>query len=353
MTCRKSFFFFAASLLLCGGLPANALDWNWKVGFDGLFDNREYKDDMLPQTIYGMRAIPEVSLSQGISTLTAGFSLISEFGAREDDPLTDLMLYYSARKDEWSAHFGNFPRTILQRQLPDAFLYDSIAFFEPMISGTLFQYCNEQNSFSTELYCNWTGRQTYRRREAFRIVSDGYYGKNESWFGAGWWAAMTHFAKPKEPGHYIYEKFQFNPYLSASYSSPSTEGLFLEARAGVLFSMVRCRGEEKWHMPMGFLGSIRASFRMFDLSSTFYAGELQQPFLDDGEAGMLFHRSDPFYNHRFYNKTGLVVKLFSDSNVDFLFQWNLHFTPHSPIHNQQLITVRFNSGLLGRTSLSK
>ena len=42
--------------------------------------------------------------------------------------------------------------------------------------------------------------------------------------------------------------------------------------------------------------------------------------------------------------TGLGVRLFSDDYVDFSFRWNLHFTPDTPVHNQQLITVKFFTG---------
>ena len=336
MKCRTRIFLTMAAALLCIG--AAGQDAGWSLRFDGLFDNREYKDDMLPQTIYGMRVMPEAYVGRGMSRLNAGLSLISEFGARDDDPLMDLILYYTAHKGSWTAQFGNIPRYNLMRQLPDAFLYDSIAYFEPMISGTLFQYGNRR--LTTEIYCNWTGRQSETRREAFRIVWDGYFNSGIGGIGCGWFAAMTHHAKPKEPGHYIYEKFQMNPYLSASFSSG---GLYLRADAGLLYSMVRCRRDENWHTPIGFLGNLNAGWWILDLSSTIYKGDCQQPFLDDPEAGLAFHRSDPFYNHTFYNKTGIGVKLFADRNVDFSFRWNLHFTPDAPVHNQQLITVKFNT----------
>ena len=332
----------ALAVLLCCGAAAQRLDW--RLSFDGLFDNREYKNDMIPQTIYGMRAMPEVSLSSGSTTLTAGFSVISEFGAREDDPMKDLILYFTARKGSWTAYFGNIPRYHLLRQLPDAMLYDSIAYFEPMIGGTLFQYRN--TLLSSEVYCNWTGRQSDTRREAFRIVWDGYV-RTGGWLDGGWFATMTHYAKPKEPGHYIYEQMQFNPYLRMRVPTGST-GIGISAEAGVLTSLVRCRRDESWHSPTGFLGNLHIGWWMFDLSSTIYKGDSQQPFLNDPEAGLAFHRSDPFYNHTFYNRTGLEVTLFADRNLDFSFRWNMHFTPDTPVHNQQLITVKHRTGSSAR-----
>lgn len=340
MSWTRIFLTMGAAVICCG---AAGQDFGWTLKFDGLFDNREYKNDMLPQTIYGMRVMPEVSIGRSMSRLNAGFSLISEFGARDDDPLTDLILYYTARKGKWTAHFGNIPRYNLMRQLPDAFLYDSIAYFEPMIGGTLFQYGSHR--LSSEIYCNWTGRQSETRRETFRIVWDGYIG-NKGGFGGGWFAALTHYAKPKEPGHYIYEKIQLNPYLRSGFSD---KRLSMSAEAGLLCSLVRCRRDEGWRTPVGFLGSMNAKWWILNLNSTIYAGDCQQPFLNDPEAGLAFHRSDPFYNHRFYNRTGLGVTLFADRNVDFSFRWNLHFTPDTPVHNQQLITVKFITGYRKRS----
>lgn len=315
------------------------------IAFDGLFDNREFKKDMLPQTIYGMRIMPEIGIDyatadHGNHSLMAGVSKIWEYGSKESiDP--DIILYYKYGGENWISYFGAIPRNNLQRQLPDAFLYDSIAFFEPTIGGTLIQYYGW--NWQTELYCNWFSRQTETQREAFRIVWDGQVGKKV--IGGGWFVAMTHFAKPKEPGHYIYEKFQFNPYLSLNLTGVLSPELVLKANAGVLCSLVRCRKEDNWHSPTGFLGDVQIGWKMFDIKSTVFAGDAQQPFMDDAEASLQFHRSDPFYNHTFYNKTELGIQFVADENVQFGFRWNLHFTPDTPIHNQQLITVKYRLGM--------
>ena len=56
----------------------------------------------------------------------------------------------------------------------------------------------------------------------------------------------------------------------------------------------------------------------------------------------MFHRSDPFYNHTFYNKTRLGILFYDDGTISFGFNWNLHFTPDTPTHHQQMITVKYN-----------
>ena len=322
------------------------------IHFDGLFDNREFKDDMLPQTIYGIRVMPEVGIDYRQSTLTAGFSKIYEFGA--DDRINpDVILYGKYHGIKWNVLFGYIPRSNLQRQLPDALLYDSIAFFQPTISGTLFQRNGQY--WQTELYCNWFSRQTETQREAFRIVWDGYVfynGKGDNIAGvydiihAGWFLTMTHWAKPKEPGHFIYDQFQFNPYIGFdSRGIIDNPDWRVISNVGLLYSMVRCRKDGDWHKPIGFLGDLQVGWKMFDIKSTFYKGGNQQPFLKDSEAGLSFHRSDPFYNHTRYMKTEFKVELINIRNVLLDFSWNIHMTPDSPIHNQQLITLKYAIGM--------
>ena len=122
--------------MLCIGVSSQTLYYD--LEFDGLFDNREYKNNMLPQTIYGMRVTPQIGIIKDQNALIGGFSKIWEFGA-EDRIDPTFILYYKYHGDKWNALFGSIPRDALQRQLPDALLYDSIAFFEPTISGTLFR----------------------------------------------------------------------------------------------------------------------------------------------------------------------------------------------------------------------
>ena len=329
----------AFSILSLISLRGQGQEFKADLNFDGLFDNREYKGDMLPQTIYGMRIMPQVGIGYKAHTLMAGFSKIWEFGA--DDVINpDIVLYYKYGGEKWSTSFGSIPRRNLQRQLPDAFLYDSIAFFEPTIGGTLIQYKGKY--WQSELYCNWFSRQTFTNREAFRIVWDGFVGTGM--IGGGWFVAMTHFANTMQHNHALYEKFQFNPYLSFDLSKGLESDFKVKADAGMLFSIVHCRAHDFWYTPMGFLGDIQLGWKRFDIKSTIYAGGSQMPYLYDPEAGLAFHRSDPFYNHSFYNKTELGVMFISDENVQLGFRWNFHFTPGTPMHNQQLITLRYRIG---------
>ena len=339
MNLRAKLFITILSTLLCVNGYSQWLTAD--LYYDGLFDNREFKGDMQPQTIYGMRLMPEIGIDAAPHRIRVGFSKIWEFGA--DDIIDPEIILYYRYRGPVSYFFGAIPRNNLQRQLPDAFLYDSIAFFEPTIKGTLIQY-SCRDVFETELYCNWFSRQTFTDREAFRIVWDGFVGSGM--FGGGWFVAMTHFANTMQHNHALYEKFQFNPYLSFEYpSKESITNFRVKADAGMLFSIVHCRANDFWYNPIGFLGDIQLGWKGFDIKSTVYAGGPQMQYLDDPEAGLAFHRNDPFYNHPFYNKTEFGVLLVSDSRAQLGFRWNLHFTPGTPVHNQQLITLKYRIGM--------
>jgi hypothetical protein len=311
------------------------------LAFDGLFDNREFKNDMLPQTIYGMRVMPQIGIDYGKHSLVAGLSKVWEFGSDQTiDP--DVIMYYQYGGEKWTTMFGAIPRKNLQRQLPDAFLYDSIAFFDATIGGTVIQY--HGRLLQSELYCNWFSRQSYTKREAFRIVWDGYVGNGV--IGGGWFTAMTHYANTMQHNLFLYEKFQLNPFVSVDLTSVFASDLRLKADAGLLCSLVRCRNDHNWFSPTGFLGDIEMGWRMFDVKNMVYVGGLQQPFMNDPQAGPAFHRNDPFYNHHLYNKTEMGIKFIADENVELGFRWNVHFTPGSPVHNQQLITLKYRIGVI-------
>lgn len=309
------------------------------LSFDGLFDNREYKEDMLPQTIYGMRLTPVIGLQKDGHTLAGGISAIWEFGADGHIPVTPV-LFYNYSNEVWSTYFGFIPRNRLQRQLPDCMLYDSIAFFQPAIEGTLIQYTG--GIFQTELYCNWFSRQTETRREAFRIVSDGFVGMEGAIVSAGWYAAMTHYAKPKERGHFIYEQFQANPYLLFDLTDilPG-QHLEMNVNAGLLVGLQRCRADENWECPVGLLAGLDMRLKRLGFDATVYSGKSQQRFLQDSEAGLSFHRSDPFYNHGLYCRAGMEYRFIESGNADLSFRWDLNFTDGAPVHNRQLIKVSY------------
>lgn len=336
---RISDCLFKVLFLLAFGylsLPINAQSLRFDLDFDGLFDNREFKGDMKPQTIEGMRLTPQIGIDGQNSSLMIGVSKVWEFGTF-NKTAPAVILYFNYNKEKISTYFGVMPRNVLQRELPDAFLYDSIAFFDNRIEGMILQY--KTTVFSTELYCNWFSKQSSLRREAFRIVSDGYIGNDV--ISGGWFLALTHYAKPSTGNYTIYEKCSFNPYVEWQLDKYFPSDWHMKINAGLMSSLIRKRVEELWHCPLGFLGSIDAGWKCLNIRNTIYAGDSQQDFLHDTMAGIDFHRSDPFYNHSFYNRTDMSVTWKMNDFSEAGFTWSLHVTPNTKLHNQQLIKVNF------------
>ena len=82
-------------------LVSSAQKLEWNIALDGLFDNREYKGDMLPQTIYGTCIAPEIGMSMENSLLMGGVSWINEFGASEKKEI-GITLYLKQHQGRFS-----------------------------------------------------------------------------------------------------------------------------------------------------------------------------------------------------------------------------------------------------------
>lgn len=401
-------------LAALGGVTlASGQNLDYRLEMSGLFDNREFKGDMVPQTIYAESFSPQLGVTYNGGSLMVGLTKIYEFGSTKENHISpELILYFTYLDNRFQSTFGVFPRTLLQRPLPDAFEYDSIAFFNPNIQGTLFQFDAEK--FSTEFYCNWYSRQTWTDREIFRLVSDGTLtlvskpnkaapsrangrtdgrnvegtprrtretspredGRNPEAtqertretspredernpeatqrrtretspredveiLSLGWYGAMTHYAKTKTGvGENLYEKFMIYPYLSLNLQPFVPVLNTLGADAGVLASSIRNRGLEHFENCVGFMGNVHASWKAFEVKNTLYAGREQLIYLDDHRAGLLFHQSDPFYNHSFYDRLDMTAVLAKRKSFQVEAGWTLHFTP-GQMHNQQLIKVKY------------
>lgn len=333
----------AISILAILAIPMLGICQRGETRFemDGLFDNREFKADMQPQTIYAESFSPQIGFSYEGGTIMGGFTKIYEFGSTKENRISpELILYFMYKAENFQSIFGVFPRSMLQKKLPAAFEYDSISYYNPNIQGTLFQYSKDR--FQTEFYCNWYSRQTYTDREIFRLVSDGGFNMDsDHTLGAGWYATLTHYAKTKTGiGENLYEKFMAYPYIHLNLQNavPVLDNLYIDA--GVLASSIRNRGLEHFENCVGYLGNIYANYKRIEVRNTTYAGRKQMIYLDDHRAGLLFHQNDPFYNHSFYDRLDMNLVFMKSSTFQGDIGWSLHFTP-GQMHNQQVIRIRY------------
>ena len=93
-----------------GFMHAHAQQLEWKTGFFGFFDNREYFNTfIIPQTIGGANISAEAGFAVNANNrFRAGLSYTYEYGSKGDYLLPDVILYY---KGEWKPFtFYIFPQ---------------------------------------------------------------------------------------------------------------------------------------------------------------------------------------------------------------------------------------------------
>lgn len=297
------------------------------------FDNREVNSPyQRSQTLFGSQLAGEIGLQFGANQIMIGGLGIKNFGEKGLAE-TAFTFYYHYEQGHFSGAFGAFPRERLKSELPDIFLYDSIRYYSPNLSGALIQYTG-RNGYA-ELYCNWRNKQGPHEREIFEIVSDGRFNKKE--FYAGWNFQLTHFSVPEESENiYVYDKLMINPYIGVE----SNRVGWLDAltlNTGMMLSCNRDRKDMKWKVPVGFLGDIKLRKWRFELRDRLYAGKKQ--FSDYDTYGMSLHQGDPYYRSNFYNRTDVIFYLLNKSYIQCHITASVHYT-EKKIDNSQLIILR-------------
>lgn len=319
----------------------SAQSFLWDVDFYGFFDNREYKyDKQKSQTLFATRLSPEIGVAvsgpkQASHRLMAGVSWIQPIGGKAEEGRVDPTVYYRCVMPRFQMSFGLFPRTQLIEPLPSYMQYDSLTYYNPNITGALFQYSGSRGYI--EMYIDWRQVQTKKRREAFNIVASGKW--QPGVFFLGGHIMMNHLARTIAAGddQSVMDDMIVNPYIGVDFARYTPLSI-LSVKCGYLLSMERHRGLGVWHRPQGFLCDIQGEWRWLGLHNTLYTGESQMPFYE--QFGSQLNQGDPFFQSNFYNRTDIYAYIFHNSFVNCKASFNLHFTP-GKISYQQQLSVRF------------
>lgn len=344
---RTSLIFLTLICFATGFAQNNEFDWKnnflWDIDFFGLFDNREFKAPFqTPQTIFGARITPEVGIKfLENNQVNMGISWKEDFGEKEYEKIK-YVLYYKYDKKPFKITFGSFPRRFLTQEFPNAIIYDSLRFEEPLIQGVLLQY--QRNSGYSELYIDWKGKQEIDQRERFTIASNGrFYHKNLLFLG--WNVLMNHYAKPENSeGYNVVDNFMANPYVGINFAEMTHTFDSLQLKIGALGSMNRDRGNDDWHHPIGLLAEFDIEWKGLGLHQSFYWGQNQLSFYN--KYGSSLHFADPFYRARTYSRSDIYYRLFRKSPVDIKALFNIHVAEGRVQFQQQLVVgVNINKGL--------
>ena len=104
-----------------------AIHFVYDIDNFSFFDNREVRSPYQhSQTLFGSRLGLEAGVQFDANTIMIGASGVKDFG---ESGITnkDLTFYYYYEEGHFSGAFGSFPRKRLKRELPDIFVYSSIA----------------------------------------------------------------------------------------------------------------------------------------------------------------------------------------------------------------------------------
>lgn len=344
----KRFFFL---LLICPSLLA-AQEIVYKAEFLSYFDNREYNADIQQsQTLTGVRISPEIGLNwqedQAEShRLMVGLHFLQPMGAPlEESSLLPTAYYQYTRSDKGlRMSLGAVPFSCLQADLPAVLMYDSLTYVYPNIQGGLFQYRGEHGF--ADFLCDWRGRQTEQRHEAFRLLLTGRY--YHGCFFAGSTMQLNHLASKKTIKEGVSDDLVLFPY--AGIRLPLLDSCSLQAGYIIEYEKNR-RYDERPAFPQGFHVSLCARWKCLGMNNTFYAGDNLFPLY--ALKGNLLNQGDPFYQSSLYNRTDVFVYLIRNNIVNCLFSWNFHYTKTSGMDHQQQLIVRINTdGFKGSRKLN-
>ncbi|MBO5974675.1 MAG: hypothetical protein J6P95_03010, partial [Paludibacteraceae bacterium] len=179
---RTIFLFVIPFCFLTNGFAQKFL---WDVDFAFQFDNREYKSDLAKsKTFFGTRLAPEIGVGwddpkKGTHSLMLGGDAIFDFGAKKFNVLPELTVYYAYNSAKFNAYAGILPRRKMIGHYSNAFLSDSIRFYDANMEGLLLQYSDDEllknGGGNVEIGIDWNSMYSKELREKFLIFSAGHF----------------------------------------------------------------------------------------------------------------------------------------------------------------------------------
>jgi hypothetical protein len=290
-----------------------AQHFNYKAGYFGFFDNREYFNDYVnDQTIFGSRISGELGYSfNENSRIMAGADYLYEFGSKGEWTAPDFIAYYHGQRKNVGLYLGAFPR-IKNINMPVALMTDTFQYYRPVVEGILIDF--KTSGFRHNVWIDWTSRQSYEKRETFLLGFSGFVKKGI--FTYQHHLVMTHLAHSLN--HSSDERIRDNGGYMVLPGIDLSEAIRLDTltlSAGILGSYDRLRGIYDFTFPLGFYGEINALYKGFGIHGSIYAGDSQ-----------VITSGDGFYKSSFYSRTDFFYQA-SNANIAGKLQCSFHFLP--------------------------
>jgi hypothetical protein len=329
----------APILLLClaGSLNMAAQQFEWKAGFFGFFDNREYfSDSTIPQTMGGENLSAEAGFAfDDRNRFRAGISYTYENGSKGDYLLPDVILYY---KGEWKPatfYIGSFPRHQLISH-PFAMLTDTLLYYRPMVEGMFLEHRRDWGF--QNIWLDWTSRQTDTKRETFLLGASGQFHRGIFLYNHHF--LMYHFAGPgvSLPDDHIRDNGGINAMTGVDLSRKT----FFDTATfttGFLMSYDQLRHVFDMRFMWGWLSDLNLNYKGFGLHGVYYRGESQ-----------VFLYGDGFYESESYGRADIYFQKSWLARIAGRLEFSLHFLPG---HLDFAYAVSIRANMDGKVPLGK
>ncbi|MBN2763131.1 MAG: hypothetical protein JXR41_08585, partial [Bacteroidales bacterium] len=308
-------------LLISASIDSHAQQFEWKTGFFGFFDNREYFNEfIIPQTIGGASLSAEAGFAiNPHNRFRAGLGYTYEYGSKGDYLLPDVILYF---KGEWKPvtfYIGSFPRHELIEH-PLAMMTDTLLYYRPMVEGMYIEHRREWGY--QNIWLDWTSRQTDTKRETFLIGATGRIHKGLFLFQHHF--LMYHFAGPAIdiPGDHIRDNGGYcaMPGLNLGHMLGLDTATL---STGFLMSYDQLRHVYDMRFMWGSLTDVNVNHKGFGIHGVYYRGDSQVHLYGDGfYKSSSYGRADVYYQKAWQDKIAGKLTFsfhFLPGNLDFSF----------------------------------
>lgn len=320
-------------LLMAVAVGSGAQVARYKIGYFGFMDNREYFNPYVnDQTIFGSRLNAEAGFSLDENKrIMGGFDFLYEFGSKGELKAPDITLYFNSKRKNLDFYIGAFPRLNLVN-MPMALMTDTFQYFRPNVEGIFMNYRTE--NFGHNIWIDWTGRQSYEKREMFMLGFSGWARRGILTYQHHF--IMSHVAHTidPDPDQHLQDNGGFAVMVGLDLTSVS--GLdTLTVSSGILGSYDRLRGVYDMDFSMGWLTEMEARYKGFGLHGTIYSGDSQQIISGDG-----------FYKSSFYARADAFYQV-SGPVIQGRLQCSFHFLPDMMDLSMSLLIRARLEGIFG------
>ncbi len=317
-------------ILGVSALFANSQNFDYRVLFEGIGDNREYFNDYgFPQTILGTRTAFEGGISSENHKIRLGFSYLYEFGSEVDAQKINPTIYYQFNNQQIDFLFGSFSRRD-KINFPLAMLTDTLLYYRPNIEGIYGKYTwnwGWQNAF-----IDWLSRQTDVNREMFTTGLSGEIYQGNFFFEN--FLLITHVATPaiRIPGQHIKDYLGLSLLAGIRTNENSIFKGYL--KAGFLNSEHRERSvTDGFESSNSFFAEAYGKWKNLAIKTVLHSGN-----------GHRFAFGDHFYRAGNYARTDLIWNFVNQEKVKARFNWSFHIIDWQELNNQQQLSIIYSFG---------